>query len=923
MPDVSYSTLQSQIGEQQSEITSQRAIIRQQTTAGEHSIESLKRVHPRTPPSVWFGERKPQIEQIHKSLGELTEAEKELVVAEQKLSEQEQLLETKKKEGWKIREKDGGYEFYKEVRVSRTGVDKPSGDFSIRVKWQTSTGEIKSFLSKASNLDTVEEQIQDRGGQIIEVESLGGGREHRTPEMRTTTGGSFILFEAPIIKKEVKKEFIGPVKPDYVADYPVGTTFKREGEYIIATPPPLTVDQYIESKGGLEKFKKSLSSEELLEVAAKFATKGGIYRSDLDEKFWREYAQEKISKTPLERRELYYRQLPVPIRSYSAFFKATISATAFPITLPQTVVKYVTGKGELADPLRRIGTGKTLLFPDVAKAIHKRTPPAPSGIIGIGISEGIGKLTGHEVGEFERAKKYPVETAFATGGEILGLLIGGKAVQSVKVATGKVLTKLKVPEIPLRYGPIQIARKGYWRGRTRLGIGEKVEGVFKEEALSGGLSYAPGKTSVQRIGALKSAFEKTKITTGTGEEFFAGVHATERLWLKPFAILRKGRESPGVSFAPVGEGAPRFLRITGKRAVTYETGGVSLVPQVRLPTAPFLYFKKLKDIPKALQRTSYEQTGKIIKAEKGVFIAPKMYKGGAEYEVIVHGIAKRLGVRSYSEIEGVVVPHPEFKFIEKIGTRGALSSIKESSKRFLSLTSSYAKPPSIPIISPSYLISSIGFVGSRTPSVPSISIPSVPSYVSKPSKVSYPSTPSVPNYPLPPPLMKADVYGLFGHTRGQGYNVKIRERHIVKGKKVKEGRFKKINKRPLSLKNAESLRGMLLDNTAAASGKIVPVNAMAQEPLIDLKPFEDIQHKFYMKDDVLIEKRKHRIDTKGEVKGISALGWYSEKTKKAIKRKQTIRKTRKVKETDIFDSGMDNMLIDMDKIFKGVFDIGF
>lgn len=191
------------------------------------------------------------------------------------------------------------------------------------------------------------------------------------------------------------------------------------------------------------------------------------------------------------------------------------------------------------------------------------------------------------------------------------------------------------------------------------------------------------------------------------------------------------------------------------------------------------------------------------------------------------------------------------------------------------------------------------------------------------------TTPSPPPPPPPPFIFGAlpdTPYKLFGHTTGQGYNVKIKERHIVKGKKIKEPRFIKINKKPLSIKNAKSLMGMALDNSAAASGKIVPVNAMAQEPLIKLKPFEDMSHKFYMKDDVFIEKTKHRIDTRGEVKGISALGWYAEKTAKVAKKKPVVDrrpKARVVRERDMFDTNMDDMLINMNKIFKGASKFGF
>jgi len=92
--------------------------------------------------------------------------------------------------------------------------------------------------------------------------------------------------------------------------------------------------------------------------------------------------------------------------------------------------------------------------------------------------------------------------------------------------------------------------------------------------------------------------------------------------------------------------------------------------------------------------------------------------------------------------------------------------------------------------------------------------------------------------------------------------------------------------------------------------------------LIELKPFDDISHKFYLKDDILIEKPKHRIDTKGEVKGISALGWYAEKSKKAERKRQIAvdkQGAKKVRQVDMFDMGMPDMLINMDKVFKGAF----
>ncbi len=109
---------------------------------------------------------------------------------------------------------------------------------------------------------------------------------------------------------------------------------------------------------------------------------------------------------------------------------------------------------------------------------------------------------------------------------------------------------------------------------------------------------------------------------------------------------------------------------------------------------------------------------------------------------------------------------------------------------------------------------------------------------------------------------------------------------------------------------------MILDNSIATSGKIVPANKIAQEPLIDLTSFDDIAHKFDIKNNILVEKKQFRMDTKGERKGTTALELYNMKSKKKGKQ-------RPIKQVDMFDTGMDNMLINIDKAFKGVFDIGF
>jgi len=144
--------------------------------------------------------------------------------------------------------------------------------------------------------------------------------------------------------------------------------------------------------------------------------------------------------------------------------------------------------------------------------------------------------------------------------------------------------------------------------------------------------------------------------------------------------------------------------------------------------------------------------------------------------------------------------------------------------------------------------------------------------------------------------------GIFVPIPGQGYNVYAKERQYFKGTKKKPGKFIKINKKALSERDAMAFGANAIDNSAGASFKIKPSKKMAQEADFKLVPFSKLEKKFYRKknDNIFIEKTTHRIDSKGEKQGISALGWVAERRTKAKKHKQKmVTKTKKKKE--IFD----------------------
>jgi hypothetical protein len=167
-------------------------------------------------------------------------------------------------------------------------------------------------------------------------------------------------------------------------------------------------------------------------------------------------------------------------------------------------------------------------------------------------------------------------------------------------------------------------------------------------------------------------------------------------------------------------------------------------------------------------------------------------------------------------------------------------------------------------------------------------------YVRKPKE----EPPFKPRRPRLPDLEKERF---FVPTPGQGYNVYIKERQYFKGKKKKPGRFYKLSKYPLSRKDALALGANAVDYSHEASFQIKPTRQFAQPLKIDVTPFGRIQNKFYLKDDTYIEKTDYRIDTPGEVKGISARGWYSQKHRQQQKKIEKARKRRVARRKETFE----------------------
>jgi len=153
-------------------------------------------------------------------------------------------------------------------------------------------------------------------------------------------------------------------------------------------------------------------------------------------------------------------------------------------------------------------------------------------------------------------------------------------------------------------------------------------------------------------------------------------------------------------------------------------------------------------------------------------------------------------------------------------------------------------------------------------------------FISKLGKPQVSITEQVPQL-LPMPKMGEAGIG----ASDKAYNVRIKTRMFVKGKKVRPGTFRKINKKPLSYADALALGGNKLDKTGRATMRIEETEGKPHKLKKDVKPWANIMHQFDIKPDGrIVERTAHRISTPGEVHDISKLGW---ETSKRPKKKQT------------------------------------
>ena len=137
-------------------------------------------------------------------------------------------------------------------------------------------------------------------------------------------------------------------------------------------------------------------------------------------------------------------------------------------------------------------------------------------------------------------------------------------------------------------------------------------------------------------------------------------------------------------------------------------------------------------------------------------------------------------------------------------------------------------------------------------------------------------------YPILTPPIPEETYGRLSSRRGkqkpkpvgQGYVVEIKNRQYYQGKKRGPTIYNQINIVPLTLGPAKTLMAKILDETPAATGRIIRVDGT---PMAGADEWKRHSHKFYLKNKTdnsmtYVERTKHRISSQGELKGITLEG---------------------------------------------------
>ncbi len=135
----------------------------------------------------------------------------------------------------------------------------------------------------------------------------------------------------------------------------------------------------------------------------------------------------------------------------------------------------------------------------------------------------------------------------------------------------------------------------------------------------------------------------------------------------------------------------------------------------------------------------------------------------------------------------------------------------------------------------------------------------------------------IPKPPPPPPPKPPPKQIVLPPSLPRERLMELEEEEVFFVKAKSKGKFVKLNKKALPKNKALNLGAEAVDNTASATFKLIPAGKKKKEVSDDLG--FHLRGKFTKKNSVYVEKNKHRIDSIGEIQGITVKGWLAQRRK--------------------------------------------
>ena len=307
-------------------------------------------------------------------------------------------------------------------------------------------------------------QIKERQLKKIEENRIDSPMDlMKTPEWKSYISSPRGQAQRTAMARSIQESRVKEAGQTYKLSIPVlgwfGIGEPYEGSLIGGT----MVDTGIKQPSGWEQYNISAVS---------------VYDYPAAEKRMANIMFQEMKKTDSDYETAFYSHLSSRTRKIYAAGEATTDFALLPITLSQTAEKYLTGKGGLTHPFKRIRTGEakiTGVIPEPSEKLAPyritRTSGAFTGLVG----EGVERLGGPRSDFFQMAYKYPTETVWATGGEYLGfrvfqagigkLKLGEKTVGGVKRTIRQLPIQTAKFERFLKYTPMRTESGALVQGR--------------------------------------------------------------------------------------------------------------------------------------------------------------------------------------------------------------------------------------------------------------------------------------------------------------------------------------------------------------------------------------------------------------------------------------------------------------------------